>query len=130
MENYSWIWVICLLVVVGILLFVFIYTLNRTPKKDNTPKTGVVIKNVNIDANTISFYSTEVGSISIFVTNPVTYREYTLLTDFNVAEANTIYNNVPSEIIIKDLPPGVYEVGYFNENSGNNNFYIYSFAVV
>lgn len=128
MEDYHWYFVICLVIVAGIFLFVFIYTLNRTPEKQESliSRKDLIITDVNVGANTISFYSANILAYTIYAIKEGTDLQYTLLTSFNISEANTIYEE-PSEIVLSSLDPGTYNIGYSTEGSGGQN--IYSFTI-
>ncbi len=127
MEDYHWYFVIALLLVSGVLLFVFIYTLNRNPKKEETPlNQGLVVTDVNVAANTISFYNDGIDIVNIYAIKEETTSQITMIENFNVTEANVIYEE-PCIFVLSSLEAGTYNVGYNTQRSGGQN--IYSFTI-
>lgn len=127
MEEYPWGWVICLVIVAGIILFVFIYTLNRTPEKEeNVLNTGLIVTDVNVAANTISFYNDGIDVVNIYAVKEGTDSQITMIENFNVTEANVVYEE-PCIFILSALEPGTYNVEYKTSGSGGSN--IYSFTI-
>lgn len=126
MEDYHWYFVIALLLVSGVLLFVFIYTLNRNPEKEETPlNQGLVVTDVNVAANTISFYNDGIDIVNIYAIKEETTSQITMIENFNVTEANVIYEE-PC-LVLSTLEAGTYNVGYNTQRSGGQN--IYSFTI-
>jgi len=127
MEEYPWGWVICLFIVAGIILFVFIYTLNRTPEKEeNVLNTGLVVTDVNVNANTVSFYNNGIDTVNIYAVKEGTDSQITMIENFNITEANVVYEE-PCIFVLSSLEPGTYNVGYYTLGSGGSN--IYSFTI-
>jgi hypothetical protein len=120
MEDYHWYFVIALILVSGVFLFVFIYTLNRTPDKDDTSNKILVKADINIDANTISFYSEDIDNITIYAVKENTTSQLNMIENFDVTEPNTIYDE-PCDFVLSALAPGTYKVGYTSSKSSNNS---------
>lgn len=112
MDDYHWYFVIALILVCGVFLFVFMYTLNRNPKN------GLVVILVNIKANTISFYNDSVDTVTIYLVKENTDTKINMIENFDVTEANTVYDE-PCVFKLSDLAPGTYNIGYTSSKSSS-----------